>query len=395
MGRDDRKSAKTVAELLPPFPDAKVSGSFAFAREVFRSPDMRQGGGNADDVKVDNPDHTSFFFLHGEPHRKRRASVAGYFTPKAIVNRYHPLMQRAMDEVIAELKATGRGKLDEMSGRIAAYVTMEILGLTNDKTNLQIAERIKNISNGTAGFDRRPLYRLINVHLFGWLHQLIYNWRCMEFYRKDIAPAVEARRATPKDDVISYMVKEGYSQRAMIIECLTYGVAGVSTTREFIVMAAWHLFEKKDLRERVLNGTEADQFAIIEELLRLEPVAGHLYRRADKTVDGLPGGTIPKGELLGFNIRALNSDETIAGPNPFQIDPDRAKKMKVIGTYLSFGDGPHRCPGAQVALHETRIFLDRLLRVPGVRLATEPTISCNLSTQGYELRGAVVACDPA
>jgi cytochrome P450 len=61
---------------------------------------------------------------------------------------------------------------------------------------------------------------------------------------------------------------------------------------------------------------------------------------------------------------------------------------------MTFGDGPHRCPGAQVALHESRIFVDRLLRVPGLRLVSEPKVSWSLATQTYELRGAIVACDP-
>jgi cytochrome P450 len=60
---------------------------------------------------------------------------------------------------------------------------------------------------------------------------------------------------------------------------------------------------------------------------------------------------------------------------------------------MSFGDGPHRCPGSQVALHESRIFLDRLFRLPGIKLASEPAIHWNAGVQSYELRGAVVTCD--
>jgi cytochrome P450 len=60
---------------------------------------------------------------------------------------------------------------------------------------------------------------------------------------------------------------------------------------------------------------------------------------------------------------------------------------------LSFGDGAHRCPGAQVALHEARLFLDRLLRVPGLRLAQAPRISWRSDLMSYELRDAVVTCD--
>ena len=57
---------------------------------------------------------------------------------------------------------------------------------------------------------------------------------------------------------------------------------------------------------------------------------------------------------------------------------------------MSFGDGPHRCPGSQVALHETRMFVDALLRVPGVRLARTPTIRWCAPIMGYEVHGAVV-----
>jgi cytochrome P450 len=83
----------------------------------------------------------------------------------------------------------------------------------------------------------------------------------------------------------------------------------------------------------------------------------------------------------------------VVGECPFQIDPDRAKRQKVAGSWMSFGDGPHRCPGSQVALHETRIFLDRLLRVPGFKMVKPPKVYWSLSTQGYELREAVVTSD--
>jgi hypothetical protein len=67
--------------------------------------------------------------------------------------------------------------------------------------------------------------------------------------------------------------------------------------------------------------------------------------------------------------------------------------MKTQGSYLSFGDGSHRCPGAQVALNETRVFLDRLLRLPGIRLQREPDLCWTDELLGYELRNAVITCD--
>jgi hypothetical protein len=46
-----------------------------------------------------------------------------------------------------------------------------------------------------------------------------------------------------------------------------------------------------------------------------------------------------------------------------------------------------------VALQETRVFLDRLLRLPGIRLVREPTVRWVDELGSYEVRGAVVACD--
>jgi len=178
-------------------------------------------------------------------------------------------------------------------------------------------------------------------------------------------------------------VKQNYSTKGMIIECLTYAGAGMVTTREFIVVSAWHLFDNAKLRERFLAGDEREQFAILYEILRLEPVASMLYRRNAETQD----------EVFGLDIRAANIDEVVTGACPYALDPDRAKRMKVEPSFMSFGDGHHRCPGAQVALHETRVFLDILLRVPGIRLARPPEVLWNSMIGSYELRGAIVACD--
>lgn len=382
-GPDDRKSAAIAARNTRPAEGARVARGFAFSREVLRSPAMRQGGAGADQVPIDNPEHVSFFFLDGDLHRRRRAAVANFFAPRTIVNVHHPVMQATMDRLLAELRHKRAMPLDELSFQMAVDVAAEIVGLTEGDSR-ELAGRLGRMLSFDGGPARTGLNAL-------W-HKAVMAWRAMVLIRKDLKPAVEARKRAPREDVVSYMVKEGYSTKAMLIECMTYGTAGMLTTREFIVMVGWHLFTNPSLRERFLTGGEADQFAILEEILRLEPVAAMLHRRVAEDVE-LAGQSASAGELLAIDIRAANTDEAITGPCPYRIDPDRAKRMKVIGSYLSFGDGPHRCPGAQVALHETRIFLDRLLREPGIRLASEPRVEWNAMLGSYELRGAVVSLD--
>lgn len=372
---DHRMSAQFVAERACPQPNSRVTRTFAGARELLRSSDVRQAGGEAMKMVIDNPDHVSFFFLDGEVHRKRRASVAGYFTPKAIVTRYHPIINDTMDELIAELQAKGTGILDEMALLVAANVTAEILGLECAGDPLAMANRIHEIRRTD---DPAEAARLRE-----------------QFHSLHIAPAVEARRKEPRDDVISYMTREGYSKAAMMIECATYGTAGVSTTREFIGMAAWHMFERPEIKEQFLAADEAGQIAILQEILRLDPVTSYLYRVADVDMPDAADGPIKAGDVVAIDIRSANIDPEAVGECPLAFDGDRAEKVRNVASYLNFGDGPHRCPGSQVALHETRMFLDRLMRVPGIRLAKPPVMLLASNTQSYEIREAVVACDRA
>ncbi len=66
--------------------------------------------------------------------------------------------------------------------------------------------------------------------------------------------------------------------------------------------------------------------------------------------------------------------------------------MRALGT---IGSPPVPQPSicAQVALHETRVFLNQLMPIPGVRLERAPDMAWNQSLMICELRNAVVVCD--
>jgi len=383
-GRDDRKSARLAEQFLAAEPGAERIRSFARGRQILRQPGMLQAGIGAEQVKVSNPKQGSVFFLDGELHRQRRTAIARYFTPRAIATRYRGVMEASTDELIAALRREGTARLDVISFQLAANVAAEIIGLT-DSDKRPMAERIrKTLDSGGGTYQQGPIA--------GALGMAVAVWHAIQFYLFDVRPAIAARRRAPREDVISHMVAERYSLKAMLIECLTYGAAGMVTTREFIVMAAWHLLERDDLRAAFLARDEAGQIALLEEILRLEPIASMLHRRAGPDLPADAEG-IAAGGLYAIDVRAANTDEAATGACPHAIDPDRADRVRGAGSYLSFGDGPHRCPGAQVALHESRIFLDRLLRVPGIRLAQAPDMRWRPELMSYELRDAVVVCE--
>lgn len=56
----------------------------------------------------------------------------------------------------------------------------------------------------------------------------------MAFFLLDVRPAIAARRREPREDLISHLISRGYSDMNILTECITYGAAGMVTTREFI-----------------------------------------------------------------------------------------------------------------------------------------------------------------
>jgi cytochrome P450 len=298
--------------------------------------------------------------------------------------RYRQLMAEQSARIMRDFRSIGRADLDSMGMELSVAVTAEIVGL-ND---------IPGLANRLNSFLADQQQRV--GKLAASLRMVVAFCRILRFFFCDVMPAIRSHRIQRREDIISLLIEQGYSTREILTECITYGVAGVATTRELIVLAAWHLFDRPELRKRFLDGDEAGRIAVLEEVLRLEPVVGTLYRRAERDIilhdSGRPED-VSAGTLLAIDIRAVNADPAAAGVCPHRLDPDRRiQDHRLPGSLMSFGDGAHRCPGAAIALQEGAIFLNQLFRIPGIRLAQAPTISSNSVAESYELRGAVVTC---
>jgi cytochrome P450 len=383
--RDDRKSAAIAATRAIPADGTEPLGEYSLIRGILRNGELKQGGMGGE-WPVKDPMHAPVFFLDGPLHKQKRGTIARFFTPRAISEHHRAVMEATTDRLLAGLRQNGQFVLDDASWALAVEVAAHIVGLTETDMDA-LAGRLNAVFANTELYGMPPLRRF-----FAGLRQKV---RVLKFHWKDLRPAIKARREHPKADIISHLIAENYPEPVILMECMTYAAAGMATTREFITMVAWHLFERDDLRARWLGESEDGQLAMLEEILRIEPVATFLYRKAGASVPPALAARLEPNTNYALDVRAANVDSAAAGACPFAIDPDRASKTGEPGAYLSFGDGAHRCPGAQVALQETRVFIDRLFRVPGVRLKQAPTIGWNDQLMSYELRGALVACDRA
>lgn len=217
-------------------------------------------------------------------------------------------------------------------------------------------------------------------------------WPIGTYWWSDVRPAIRERRRHPSDDLIGQLIAKGWSRTDILVEAVTYGTAGMVTTREFIVMAAWHLLTTPALAQRYRVAGEDERLAILQEVIRLEPVVGHLYRRINEALvvtDGDQDYRLAPGDLVDVDVRCANTD---VDDEPLRLCPLRTLPRGVRPAVLSFGDGVHKCPGEPLALFEADVLLSRLLaRNP--RLVREPELGWDDLVSGYNLRGMRLVLD--
>ncbi|MFE9438897.1 cytochrome P450 [Streptomyces sp. NPDC006602] len=127
------------------------------------------------------------------------------------------------------------------------------------------------------------------------------------------------------------------------------------------------LLTRPDLAERLRSEPEIRPQAI-DELLRYIPHrnAVGLSRIATEDV-GIRGVRIRAGDAIYVSYLAANRDPDVF-PYPETIDFSRSPNP-----HVSFGSGPHHCPGDLLARLECELLVDALLdHVPGLKLAVPP-----------------------
>lgn len=354
--------------------------SYTLVRQALRQAEaVRQAGFNAETMPGDRL-RRPVLFQDGAAHKEQRTAIARFFTPKTVSGEYRTLMEALSDQLIGRLTEAGGGDLSATAMALAVNVAARIVGLT-DSARPGMERRLEALLS---------LERLRHPTRWRRLAATVRSRaRMAAFYRHDVRPAILARRAAPREDVISHLLTKGHGAVEILIECITYGAAGMATTREFVCMAAWHLLEDEALRGEYLEADEAARHRILHEILRLEPVVGHLYRRTATDLlleDGNERHRVPAGALLDLDLRAANADPSAVGAAPLRLCPHRELARGVHPPALSFGDGPHRCPGAYVAIQESDIFLTRLLRLP-LAVVAAPRLEWNDLIESYEVRG--------
>ena len=364
---------------------------FTAARAVLRSRQSVQAGFGAEVVSaVPLLGNLPIAYLDGEPHHRQRRWTARLFAPAVVQASYRPFMERQAAALADELVRRKRLDVAELSLRMAVQVGCQVVGLTNSLLRRRLTRRIDRlvaVEIAARGWRPGQLVGLLRMQL-----------PALAFFLLDVLPAVAARRRrAADDDMIAQLLSQGRSRREIFTECALFGVAAIVTTREFICLALWHLLDRPALADRYRAAEQSERLAILHEILRLEPVVGHLYRRATADIPldpAAPDRVAPRGALVVVHLHDVNADPTAVGPDPLLIRPARPLTGAAVpADVTSLGDGHHRCPGGPLALQETDILLHRLLALPRLRILTPPRLNHNQVADSYQLRGFTLAVD--
>ncbi|MFZ3492678.1 cytochrome P450 family protein [Streptomyces sp. 5.8] len=308
----------------------------------------------------------SMLTVDGEDHRRLRTLVA------------QALTVRRVEKLRAGIEALTTGMLDKLAG-LPAGETVDL--------KAQFAYPLPmNVISDLMGVDAEEHPRLKALFEKFFSTQTLPEEvpQMMADLGALFSRIVEAKRENPGDDLTSALIEASEDGDHLTTEEITNTLqlivaAGHETTISLIVNAVVALETHPEQRDLVLKG-EVSWENVIEETLRWSSPTSHvLIRFATEDVE-VGDRILPKGEGLIVSFGALGRDEAQFGDTAGEFDATRTPNR-----HISFGHGPHVCPGAALSRLEALValpalyarFPDLTLAVPAAELRNKPILTQN------------------
>lgn len=303
---------------------------------------------------------TSLFFMEGDEHRRYKTAIGKRFSPMAVRQQIEKLLVPVADDIIDDFGSAREVDISTAYGRRYGFnVISHLLGIPVPRDQEEhLTELITHLNQ---------------LQMPNDAPEAAYNRAKAAVAESNemIRPLVIARRAEPKDDLISYFVGLELDGHALtddeILDIIrSIYLAGADSTGFMMGNILNYVLSRPELKQTLLDHPEK-RMAAIDELLRVESIVGLVARVTSKDTV-VAGTTIPADSLVLVGIPGANlSEKHFPDPSTFSLErPARSQQ-------LSFGAGVHMCLGNHLAREEMRVSLDRLLdRLPGLRIAKDP-----------------------
>ena len=284
----------------------------------------------------------SVIFSDPPVHDALRAIVNRGFTPRKIAA-LEPRVRAITRDCLADARRKGELELmRDLAIPVPVTVIAEMLGVDPERRD-DFKRWSDAIVTSTTGVGGRRRARSPEV---------------MELF-KYLAQVIEQRRQSPRDDLISTLLRAEDGQALKPVEVVMFTllllVAGNETTTNLVGNIGLALTQNPGEQARV-HADPALVPLLVEEGLRFDPPAQAMYRETTRAVE-LGGVSIAKGEIVVPLIGSANRDEGVfPGGDRFEVRRDRPN-------HVAFGFGVHFCLGASLARLEARVMLEELLQL--------------------------------
>jgi cytochrome P450 len=279
-------------------------------------------------------------------HGRLRSLVSKAFSQKALARWENELVGPVGNSLIDKFAANGKADLvKEFTFDYPSQIIAGLLGLPREDY---------------------PQFQRWSISLLSWMLNPERGLAASAALCDYFAPILEARRADPRDDLISRLAQaeidgeklddeEIYSFLRLLLP------AGVETTYRSLGSLLFALLSNP----AQLDAVRADRSLLpqaIEEAVRWEPPLLTITRVATRDTE-LGGVPIPAGSTVMPMLGAANRQEDR------YPDPDTFDIFRQARGHLGWGHGVHVCLGMHLARLEMRTAINLLLdRLPNLRL---------------------------
>ncbi|MEW2621006.1 cytochrome P450 [Streptomyces sp. NPDC048106] len=310
--------------------------------------------------------------FHNEPtHERLRRFSSGPFSP-GVVAGMEPLLEQLAEAAVDKLEKLGAaGEPVDFMDNFACWLPLSVMGAllgipVEDHARIQ------------------PLLRPVTEGLdpFGDTSRLAAANHAVEELAAYFADLVAARRAEPKDDLVTKLTQDfdngaDVSEDELIATFMVLLVAGTAAPFDMLGNTMALAIRNPELAEQVRQDPSfAADF--VEEGIRLDPAVQVLNRVAAEDIEfcGVP---IAKGTPILLLIAGGNRDPR-RYTEPERFDPRRSNIQP-----LTFGLGAHYCLGSPLGRLEAAVALKALVRrFKNPRISGEPVYRDQLVQRGFE-----------
>ncbi|MGW0666744.1 cytochrome P450 family protein [Streptomyces sp. NPDC002746] len=299
----------------------------------------------------------SMFTVDGAEHRRLRTKTSQALTPRRL-EAVRPDIEKFTEELLDALADGGRdGSVVDLKAVFAQPLPMRVVGMlmgVDPAENAMLTRQYKAFFSMLTPQDER-LALLAELDVF-------------------YAGLVREKAARPTDDLTSALILadeggEPLTEEEVVGNLKAMVAAGHETTIGLILNAVRALLSHPEQLRMVLDG-EVSWETVIEETLRWDTPTTHLLMRFATEDIQVGDDVIAKGEGVVVSYRVIGRDFEQHGADADAFDITRPAPIR----HMTFGHGPHICPGAALSRVEAGIALPALFaRFPGLRLAVPDT----------------------